>query len=369
MDEANTKAAVLSDFLDLLDWEIPSNTQLEYSVEAFGQTYKVDYALILEETPVAFIEAKGVDTSLTTDHEEQLSSYMMNKNVTYGILTNGKQYRFFQRHVNASKVNVQKVGDTVLSNLPTRVTVLKAYTKDAIESGESGKILDRINELRKARQTLEAEKDTLATSITTLLSKNVSDSISSLVEPQSKEMIDRIVRDLEEEIISDKDSILFEKDSDSYTTSITESSQTVLELQSKEEEKKDRDSENNSPSDKSVGINQLDKSGKYIVSILDGGNEIAAVSNREQSQVMVDTTNILVDYYDLIAKLEPLPWVPSHAKAIINNKSEWDKAVPVYKKLADGNYIDTKLNKDGKKREIRRMADKCGLEVRFEGDW
>ena len=52
MDEANTKAALLRDFLDLLDWTIPDNTQLEYSVKAFGKTYKVDYALILEGAPV-----------------------------------------------------------------------------------------------------------------------------------------------------------------------------------------------------------------------------------------------------------------------------------------------------------------------------
>jgi hypothetical protein len=38
MDEANTKAAVLRDSLSLLDWQIPQNTQLEYSVEAVGQT-------------------------------------------------------------------------------------------------------------------------------------------------------------------------------------------------------------------------------------------------------------------------------------------------------------------------------------------
>jgi len=62
LDEANTKAAILRDFLELLGWKIPANTQLEYSVEAFGQTYKVDYALILEGTPVAFLEAKGADT-------------------------------------------------------------------------------------------------------------------------------------------------------------------------------------------------------------------------------------------------------------------------------------------------------------------
>jgi predicted type IV restriction endonuclease len=203
MDEANTKAAVLRDFLGLLNWQIPQNTQLEYSVEAFGQTYKVDYALILDGTPVAFLEAKGADTGLSADHEEQLSSYMTNKNVTYGILTNGKQYRFFQRRVDASNVAVQKVANVGLENLPNRLAVLKAYEKDAIESGESGKILGRINELRGARRTLEADKDDLAIQLSTTLADEVSDSISSLAETQAKEMIDRLVKDIDSEIDAD----------------------------------------------------------------------------------------------------------------------------------------------------------------------
>lgn len=203
MDEANTKAAVLRDFLDLLNWQIPKNTQLEYSVEAFGQTYKVDYALILDGTPVAFLEAKGADTALTSKHEEQLSSYMTNKNVTYGILTNGKQYRLFQRRVDASNVDVQKVGDIALENLTSRLSLLKAYETGAIESGESGKILDRINKLREARRTLEAEKDDLAVELSTVLSDQVSDTISALAEIQAKEMIDRLVADIDSEIDGD----------------------------------------------------------------------------------------------------------------------------------------------------------------------
>jgi len=203
MDEANTKAAVLRNFLDLLNWEIPKNTQLEYSVEAFGQTYKVDYALILEGTPVAFLEAKGADTSLTTKHEKQLSSYMTNKNVTYGVLSNGKEYRFFQRRVDASNVDVQKVGDVALSQLPPRLTVLKAYEKEAIESGEAGKILGRINKLKQARRTLQTEKDELAEVLAEALADRVSETISSLAESQSKEMIDRLVDDIDAEINTD----------------------------------------------------------------------------------------------------------------------------------------------------------------------
>jgi predicted type IV restriction endonuclease len=203
MDEANTKAAVLRDFLDLLGWRIPENTQLEYSVDAFGRTYKVDYALILEGTPVAFLEAKGADTTLTADHEEQLSSYMTNKNVTYGVLTNGKQYRFFQRRVDATNVDVQKVGDIALEDLPNRLAVLNAYQKDAIESGESSKILGRINELREARQMLEADKDDLAAELSDVLSERVSETVSTLAESQAKEMIDRLVTDIDSEIDAD----------------------------------------------------------------------------------------------------------------------------------------------------------------------
>jgi len=205
MDEANTKAAVLRDFLDLLGWQIPGNTQLEYSVEAFGRTYKVDYALILDGTPVAFLEAKGLDTSLTSNHNEQLSSYMMNKNVNYGILTNGEKYRFFQRRVNSSNVDIQQVGDLSIEELPDRLAVLNAYQKDAIESGESNKILGRINELREALQTLKTQKDDLADEFSNVLSDRVSDAISSLAEPQSKEMIDRLVSDIEAEIDADVD--------------------------------------------------------------------------------------------------------------------------------------------------------------------
>lgn len=203
MDEANTKAALLRDFLDILDWVIPTNTQLEYSVKAFGRTYKVDYALILEGTPVAFLEAKGLDTPLTANHDDQLSSYMTNENVNYGILTNGKQYRFFQRRVDSSNVDVQIVSETDIENLPDRMGVLRAYHRDAIESGESGKILGRINELRKAQRILEIEKDDLAVELANVLADRVSDSISPLAESQSKEMVDRLIADIESEIDPD----------------------------------------------------------------------------------------------------------------------------------------------------------------------
>ncbi|MBP1986208.1 type I restriction endonuclease [Halolamina salifodinae] len=194
MDEANTKAAVLRDFLDLLGWDIPANTQLEYSVKAFGKTYKVDYALVLEGAPVAFIEAKGVDTPLTDKHREQLAAYLKNEDVNWGVLTNGEEYEFYRRRVVDSKVNVNALADTKLQNLPERITVLRAFTKEAIQTGDSEKIATRINNLKQARSVLESEKDRLATEVTELLTDEISDAIATPAESQAKEMIDRRFR-------------------------------------------------------------------------------------------------------------------------------------------------------------------------------
>lgn len=202
MDEANTKAAILRDFLGLLGWNIPANTQLEYSVKAFGKTYKVDYALVLEGTPVAFLEAKGVDNSLGNKHREQLRAYLKNEDVNLGILTNGEDYEFYRRQVVDTKVNVNTLAKTDLQNLCERVTILRAFTKDAIENNEWVKILNRITELRDARDTLGRDKDDLATEIAELLANNVSETLSQPAESQAKEMIDRLIDNIEEEIES-----------------------------------------------------------------------------------------------------------------------------------------------------------------------
>jgi hypothetical protein len=83
------------------------------------------------------------------------------------------------------------------------VTILRAFTKGAIQNDESVKILNRIRELRDARNTLEDDKNSLATDVATLLTENVSEKISSQAESQAKEMIDRLIQDIEGEIDSE----------------------------------------------------------------------------------------------------------------------------------------------------------------------
>jgi hypothetical protein len=309
MGEATTKAAVLRDFLDLLGWEIPADTQLEYPVKAFRRTFKVDYALVLEGAPVAFIEAKGVDTPLTDDHREQIQEYMKSEDVNWGVLTNGAEYEFYRRQVIDSKVNVNALADTELQNLPERITILRAFTKDAIQTGDSEKIASRINSLKQARKVLESEKDRLATEVTGLLTDEISDAIATPAESQAKEMIDRLIQDIEREIDPDSGP-------SSKIKTESESEQEIPENESS-------DRVDNAP---------FDTSGRYVVKFSNSTESIAAVSGRTQSKAMVKAANYLIQYHELIDRID-IPWVPSQNKAIINDVPEWERADPVYKEL------------------------------------
>jgi len=338
MDEANTKAAILQDFLTLLNWEIPKNTQLEYSVKAFGQTYKVDYALVLEGTPVAFLEAKGVDTPLNDDHEEQLSSYMSNKNVNYGILTNADEYRFFQRRVTGSEVTVRRVGTADLEALTERTTLVEAYTKDDIESGEGREKLERINELREAQDKLETRKDDLARDLVEVLTEGVSGSISSLAESQSKELIDRLITDIEGEIDSRND-----RPRGSETTE--------------------------TPRDRHSDRDDSDGAG-YQIAFLNEDDPIAEFRGDQQAETFVEAVDYLASEHGLVSQLGELPYIPGRTRPIIHEGiSANGTKMAQSREISGGYYVETNLSSVQKRREIDRLVAHYSFTVEFGGDW
>jgi hypothetical protein len=337
MDEANTKAAVLRDFLDLLDWNIPANTQLEYSVKAFGKTYKADYALILEGTPVAFLEAKGVDTTLTEEHRKQLKAYLKNEDVNLGILTNGQKYEFYRREIIDSKVNVDTLGEADLQSLPDTMTTLSAFTKDAIQNEEWVTILDRIRELREARTQLEAEKDELATEVADLFTGRVSENLASSAESQAKEMIDRLIKDIESEI-----------DDGSGTESL----------------------ERETPPASVIDREPSNAEDSYRIQFVDGETKLAEFEDTQQVSVFLEAIDYLVRNHDLISRLESLPYVPGRTRPIINNEtSATGKEMKQPRELTGGYYLETNLSSTQKQRELDRLVERCELVMELGGAW
>jgi Mg2+ and Co2+ transporter CorA len=332
MGEATTKAALLRDFIELLGWEIPMNTELEYSVNAFGKVFKVDYALVLDGRPVAFLEAKGLDTTLTSDHREQLSEYMRSEDVNWGILTNGQEYEFYQRRVIDTNVKVDAVEQTTLQQLSNKDSIIEAYCVEAIREQESGPIIEHIRELRDTWETLTSEKDELATAVVDTLTESISDAVEPEAKSQAKEMIDRLIADIESEIDTDAVS---QAGGTPVSGGSTEDSPTL--------------------------------SGSYSVEIVQNGDVIETFEDSVQSDLIASVVGHLIQNYELISAVQPLPYIPAEKRAIIHDTPTYngtEMAQP--RELEEGYYLEVNLSWSQKKREIERLAEACGVEVIIE---
>jgi predicted type IV restriction endonuclease len=77
MDEENTMVRLVQPFLELLGWDfLSTEVELEYTVPMASGTTRVDYALLVGDSPVVFVEAKPAHSNLNESEVRQLKSYM-----------------------------------------------------------------------------------------------------------------------------------------------------------------------------------------------------------------------------------------------------------------------------------------------------
>lgn len=333
MQEATTKASLLNDFVKLLGWEIPTNTELEYSVKAFGKTHKVDYALLLGGQPSAFLEAKGLDTPLNPDFREKFEDYLRGENVNWGILTNGREYEFYQRRVIDSTVKVELIEQTTLEQLPSKSRIIEAYQPEMIRAKESEVVIEHIRELRKSWKTLTEEKDELATAIVDTLTESVSNAIESDAESQAKEMIDRLITDIESEIDTDAG----QADGGGRQTSSTSSEDPPT------------------------------TSASYSVEITQDEHVVETFEDSVQSDLLASVVNYLIQTHSLILAIEPLPYIPGKKRAIVNDEPTYNgEEMAQPRELEQGHYLEVNLSWGQKQREIQRLVKTCDLEATIE---
>lgn len=95
--EEATKTSLIMPFFQILGYDIfnPLEFVPEYTADVgIKKGEKVDYAIMMNDEPVILIEAKSINEKLTK-HDSQLFRYFGTTSSKFGILTNGKEYRFY----------------------------------------------------------------------------------------------------------------------------------------------------------------------------------------------------------------------------------------------------------------------------------
>ncbi|WP_138004622.1 type I restriction enzyme HsdR N-terminal domain-containing protein [Halalkalirubrum salinum] len=340
MDEEKTKLRLILPFIELLGWDTRSTeVEPEYTVRmATGKT-KVDFALLIGDTPVVFIEAKPARSGLDEDSVAQLRSYMRQKlEVDWGVVTNGKSFEVLTKGTDGRQEEISLI-QFQLDDLKERPELVEILSKNSIQSGKSDEIATQIAQAGEAILHLRENKQQVANELNKVLLDEIGASVPLDTEAQATEFVDELISVLEEQ-----------RRAIGTTTSPSEANDVPTpEIRSSD-----------------------DITGEYSIKITDGDTIIANFADDNQSNVMAEATEYMIVNYNLISEVGPLPYVPGQKNAILNDQPVHpggDREMRTYRELNSGYYLYTSLNQDSKKRHVQRFAEMCSLGVEFEGGW
>ncbi|MDL0126381.1 type I restriction enzyme HsdR N-terminal domain-containing protein [Halobacterium salinarum] len=200
MDEENTKVKLIQPFLELLGWDLYSTeVALEYTIPMASGSTHVDYALLVGDSPVVFVEAKPVRSTLTSDEVQQLRSYMRQElDVDWGILTNGKSFEVLTKNRRRNGGEEVSVVQFDLDDLAENPNVLELLTKESIRSGKSDEVAEQVAQTNRAIRRLQENENSVTESVTEAVENEVGDLTIDL-EEQSREFVQNLVSVLREQ--------------------------------------------------------------------------------------------------------------------------------------------------------------------------
>lgn len=340
MDEEATKFRLVVPFIELLGWDTRSTeVEPEYTVRMATGTTKVDFALLVGDTPVVFIEAKPARSTLDESSVGQLRSYMRQElEVDWGVVTNGKSFEVLTKGDDGRQEEIALI-QFDLDDLKQRPDVLELLSKESIQSGKSDEIATQIAQTSEAIVHLQENKEHVASKLNAVLLEEIGTAVPLDTEAQATEFVDELTSALEEQ----------RRAIGTTTPPIEDEGASTV---------------------KEGDIQNL--SGEYIIRILNDGDTLATFADDNQSDVMADAVDYLIEEHNLIPEIGPLPYVPGKKNAMLNDQPahpDGERQMRTYRELTNGYYLYTSLNKESKMRHIERFAGKCGLAVEFAGGW
>jgi predicted type IV restriction endonuclease len=353
MDEENTKVKLIQPFLELLGWDLYSTeVALEYTIPMASGSTHVDYALLVGDSPVVFVEAKPVRSTLTDDEVRQLRSYMRQElDVDWGILTSGKSFEVLTKNRRGNGGEEVSVVQFDLNDLAENPEVLELLTKESIRSGKSDEVAEQVAQTNRAIRYLENHEDSVTESVAEAVENEV-DGLTIDIEEQSREFVQSLVSVLREQrhFVSEEPS-----EGTSHIETAEESQQT-------------------GPDATSRGAGEAGDREGYVIRLSDG-RELPRDSTKVQTQQkknMGAAVDYLIKEHDLIGELDIPHFTPRARKnCSINDKSEHPNGKKMRRpyELTNGYFLHTSLNTRGKKTRLRDIAEQVGLFVEFLGEW
>lgn len=200
MDEANTKNRIINPLLEKLGWEaIKGQVVAEYSIKFATSTSHVDFALLVEGSPVVFVEAKALRSKIKPDNARQILDYGRHKDVNWCVLTNGKELRIY----NSEWFNPES-GDTSqalvevvpIEDYVEKKDIISRISRRSVESGDTRQTFKRIKHTKDTVNNLKDNRPDIESNIENILNDYVRELVKDKVSQATTSFINELINEL-----------------------------------------------------------------------------------------------------------------------------------------------------------------------------
>ena len=157
--EEATKSALIMPFFQLLGYDIfnPLEFVPEFTADVgVKKGEKVDYAIVIDDSPVILIEAKWCGEPLD-NHTSQLFRYFGTTSAKFGILTNGVVYRFYTDLNEPNKMDLEPFLSFDLLDINENIIPeLKRFAKKTLDISGAFSAATELKYMGKIEELLDA---------------------------------------------------------------------------------------------------------------------------------------------------------------------------------------------------------------------
>lgn len=158
--EEATKTSLIMPFFQMLGYDIfnPLEFVPEFTADVgIKKGEKVDYAILIDGTPLILVECKSCNTSLDK-HGSQLFRYFGTTESKFGILTNGIIYKFYTDLETPNKMDSVPFLTVDVTNLKDRdIMEIKKFTKEALDVDSIVNSAEALKYSRLIKEWFESE--------------------------------------------------------------------------------------------------------------------------------------------------------------------------------------------------------------------
>jgi hypothetical protein len=202
--ERDVERIFVEPLITLLGWDDILDVRTQFPVKIGTTTYHADYTLSIDDEPQVLIEAKSNTKNLNSNHGEQLTSYMRQIGVDWGLLTNGERYQIFLLQSGMRSSDAAILSEVDVNELESELETIKILSKSRIQSGESYDQAEKLNTKKQAIEDIQNNRDNITSYISNYLVEQSDDSLSHEINEHVDSFVDDLIQNLSRDATEDE---------------------------------------------------------------------------------------------------------------------------------------------------------------------